>query len=88
MNETQIEAVRAAERAKQILNDPLFEKACQDVEQRSYEELLKLPYTDADVHRKRAELIDRINVIRSVKSELQAAIVKGWQAERAAPKVA
>ena len=69
-----------AERAKQLLDDPLMIEAFRVIEIGAYDELLRVSGVDAD--RKRAELIDRINTIRAVKIALRGVIADSAQANK------
>ncbi|MEP7454296.1 hypothetical protein [Phyllobacterium sp. SB3] len=61
---------KRADRAEQLLNDPLLDEAFKKAEEDTYNQLLKLPFWASD--KKRRMLIDRINTIKGVKGYLRS----------------
>jgi len=82
-NEREIE--RRLSEARRLLDEPLLNEALDRIESSSIEEMLKLPMA-AD--RERRLLVDRIRVIRGIRSHLSHVIVNGEEALRRPIRVA
>lgn len=80
------DAERRASEARRLLNDPLLVEAFEKIEARCYEDLLRLPTWRA--HKQRIALVDRVNTIRQLRTELKAVITTGEQQARKKPSLA
>jgi hypothetical protein len=67
---------RAAE-ANRLLNDPLLVEALDAIELSSIERLLSMDALADDADRQRRIMIDRVNVIRDIRSHLKVCIEIG-----------
>lgn len=82
------DAERAADKANQLLNDPVMKEAFAEVEKQAYEALLKVPDAGEQFDNFRRGCIDRINAIRDVKTHLGTTIKRGQLAAQQPRRVA
>jgi hypothetical protein len=75
-----------ANRATQLLEDPLLIEMFAQAEQAAYAELLSARGWGAD--RKRRALVERINIIREIPDHLRTVVALGQTASRTRPGVA
>lgn len=81
-----MDAERRAMRARELLDDPVLSGAFDAIEQKALSGLLRLPIWRGD--RQRRALVERINIIRELKGELELAIQSHRQTSRPRPVVA
>lgn len=78
----------AADRAAEVLNNPFFKSAMDRIEQRAIEEARNVRGWMPGSDRRRRHLIERANIIREIRAELQSVVMTGKLAAKPQPGVA
>lgn len=74
--------------AREVLNNPLFKAALDRIEQRAIDEARNVNGWMPGSDRKRRQLLDKANIVREIRSELQSVITTGKLAAKPQPGVA
>lgn len=78
----------AAGHATEVLNNPFFKSALDRIEQRAIEEARNVKGWMPGSDRKRRHLIERANIVREIRAELQSVVMTGKLAAKPQPGVA
>lgn len=74
--------------AREVLNNPFFKTALDRIEQRAIEDARSVKGWLPGSDRRRRHLLERANIVREIRSELQSVITTGKLAAKPQPGVA
>jgi hypothetical protein len=78
----------AADRAAEVLANPFFKAALNDIEQRAVEDARNVKGWMPGADRRRRQLLERANIIREIRAELTSIVTTGALSAKPQPGVA
>lgn len=82
------ERIISAAQANEVLNHPFFKAALNAIEQRAIDDARNVRGWMPGSDRKRRQLLERANIVREIRAELQSVVTTGKLAAKPQPGVA